>query len=335
MGTVNFTLPFTTSVDDFNFPYLQNYPFLGSNIPSLPAYGVFISQLIRYARASFSYECFILRAVATFSNKLLGQGYVKERFRSSLRKFLLSVRGSHQTIRGHPLPNITRHSEWWPSTVTPSIDQTLNQFLTLLLMWTLLPNLTFYLITRGFHRSFTTGAACRQRTLTPPDPWSCLTLGLENVLMLRSISPQPVFFPDFWVWNIPRLLLFFLLRISFLFSLFRKGQFLVSASSFYISTTSWVSLLVDQRVPEGTCSQVLRSTSVDSYRLRASMFSALKLIEIVILWVYYTTSFGFNFVAWEQFCFIWKTSVLRKSTATFSTLYLDVFVLGWQTQLCF
>ena len=34
--------------------------------------------------------------------------------------------------------------------------------------------------------------------------------------------------------------------------------------SFCISTTWWVSLLVDQWVPEGTCSQVLRSTSVDS-----------------------------------------------------------------------
>ena len=36
---------------------------------------------------------------------------------------------------------------------------------------------------------------------------------------------------------------------------------------FYISTISltwWVSLLVDQRVPDGKCSQVLRSTSVDS-----------------------------------------------------------------------
>ena len=49
-------------------------------------YGVFISQLIRYARASSSYECFILSAVR-LSNKLLGQGYVKERLRSSLRKF--------------------------------------------------------------------------------------------------------------------------------------------------------------------------------------------------------------------------------------------------------
>ena len=46
----------------------------------------FISQLIRYARPSSYNECFILRAVR-LSNKLLGQGYVKERLRSSLRKF--------------------------------------------------------------------------------------------------------------------------------------------------------------------------------------------------------------------------------------------------------
>ena len=70
---------------DFNF-HITNFPFLSSNIPSSPAYGVFIPQLIRYARASSSYECFILRAVR-LSNKLLGQGYVKERLRSSLRKF--------------------------------------------------------------------------------------------------------------------------------------------------------------------------------------------------------------------------------------------------------
>ena len=71
--------------DDFNF-HITNFPFLSSNIPSSPAYGVFISQLIRFTRASSSFECFILRAVR-LSNKLLGQGYVKERLRSSLRKF--------------------------------------------------------------------------------------------------------------------------------------------------------------------------------------------------------------------------------------------------------
>ena len=64
---------------------LQTFWFLGSNIPSSPAYGVFISQFIRNARASSSYKCFILRVVQ-LSNKLLGQGYVKECLRSSLRK---------------------------------------------------------------------------------------------------------------------------------------------------------------------------------------------------------------------------------------------------------
>ena len=67
--------------DDTNF-HITNFPFLSSNIPSSPAYGVFISELIRYARACSSYECFILRAMR-LSNKLLGQGYVKERLKGS------------------------------------------------------------------------------------------------------------------------------------------------------------------------------------------------------------------------------------------------------------
>ena len=72
--------------DDFNF-HITNFPFLNSNIPTSPAYGVFISQLIRYARACSSYGCFILRATR-LSNKLLEQGYVKkEGLKSSLRKF--------------------------------------------------------------------------------------------------------------------------------------------------------------------------------------------------------------------------------------------------------
>ena len=34
--------------DDFNFP-IVNFPFLSSNIPSAPAYGIYVSQLIGYA----------------------------------------------------------------------------------------------------------------------------------------------------------------------------------------------------------------------------------------------------------------------------------------------
>ena len=71
--------------DDFNF-HITNFPFLSSNIPSSPAYGVFISQLIRYARDCSSYECFILRA-RRLSSKLLKQGYLVERLKSSFRKF--------------------------------------------------------------------------------------------------------------------------------------------------------------------------------------------------------------------------------------------------------
>ena len=66
----------------FNFR-VTNYPFLGSNISASSAYGVFISQLIRYARACSSHGCFILRATR-LSNKLLEKGYVKERLKSSL-----------------------------------------------------------------------------------------------------------------------------------------------------------------------------------------------------------------------------------------------------------
>ena len=71
--------------NDFNFN-ITHFPFLSNNIPSSPAYGVFISQLIRYAMACSCCECFILRAVR-LSCKLLGQEYVRECLKSSLRKF--------------------------------------------------------------------------------------------------------------------------------------------------------------------------------------------------------------------------------------------------------
>ena len=38
--------------DDFDF-HIVNFPFLSSNIPSGPSYGVYILQFIRYARCSY------------------------------------------------------------------------------------------------------------------------------------------------------------------------------------------------------------------------------------------------------------------------------------------
>ena len=59
--------------DDFNFN-IVNFPFLSSNIPQSPAYGVYVLQLIRYARASSAYSDFLVRS-RLLTSKLLGQGY--------------------------------------------------------------------------------------------------------------------------------------------------------------------------------------------------------------------------------------------------------------------
>ena len=61
----------------------------------------------------------------------------------------------------------------------------------------LITEFDFYVIVRGFHRTFATGAACQQRMLTPLDNWSCPTFGLAFVLMSRPISPEIVLFLDF------------------------------------------------------------------------------------------------------------------------------------------
>ena len=60
--------------DDFNFS-IVNFPYLCSNIPTSPAYGVFVSQLIRYCRASSKYHDFVSRSTQLVT-KLKNQGYV-------------------------------------------------------------------------------------------------------------------------------------------------------------------------------------------------------------------------------------------------------------------
>ena len=71
--------------DDFNFP-IVNFPFLSSNIPAAPAYGVYVSQLIRYSRACASYSDFLDRALL-LTRKLLNQGFLMVKLKSALRKF--------------------------------------------------------------------------------------------------------------------------------------------------------------------------------------------------------------------------------------------------------
>ena len=71
---------------DFNFKII-NFPNMCSNIPVSPAYGVYISQLIRYARASSNYSDFLKRHLH-LRNSLLDQGYKKICLIQSLKKFI-------------------------------------------------------------------------------------------------------------------------------------------------------------------------------------------------------------------------------------------------------
>ena len=70
---------------DFNFP-IVNFPFIYSNILAAPAYGVYISQLIRYSRACGSYQDFCHRGLL-LARKLLNQGFLLVKLKLSLRKF--------------------------------------------------------------------------------------------------------------------------------------------------------------------------------------------------------------------------------------------------------
>ena len=134
--------------DDLIF-HIINFPFLSISIPSSPVYGVFISQLIRYAGDCSSNECFILR-VARLSSKLLTQGYVRK---SSLRKFYgrygdlikhyeVSLSQMLHDIVGHD------HIQWHPQFIRHYTN-----------LWTYCRTghyyrfWTYYQISEGFHRT--------------------------------------------------------------------------------------------------------------------------------------------------------------------------------------
>ena len=201
--------------DDFNF-HITNFPFLSSNIPSLSAYVVFISQLIRYARTCSSYECFLFLRAARLSSKLLGQWYVMERLKSSLRKcygrfgdlikhYEVSLSQMLHDILGHDYIQMT-----------PSIDQTLHQFANLLPIWALLPVLTLLPNFGRFHRTLQrVRLANRGRFLLRN--LVLFHLGLAFVLMLRPFFPELVMSADFLSSEHPSVLLFCLTERSITF----------------------------------------------------------------------------------------------------------------------
>ena len=71
--------------DDFNFE-IVNFPFHDGYVQSSPSYGVFISQLIIFARVSSNVDDFNNRTLF-LTAKLLKQGYRYHKIRKACSKF--------------------------------------------------------------------------------------------------------------------------------------------------------------------------------------------------------------------------------------------------------
>ena len=89
-----------TTDDAFGFQ-IVNFPFMSSNIPSAPAYGVYASQLVRYARCCSSYSDFLIRHRALVK-RLLSQGYKVNRLSNTFKKFY----GRHADLVGQYKKNV-------------------------------------------------------------------------------------------------------------------------------------------------------------------------------------------------------------------------------------
>ena len=87
--------------DDINFLSV-NFPFLSGNISETPAYEVYISQLIRFSRGCCFYHDF-LDVNILLTRKLLNQGFLMVKLKTSLRKF----KGHHFNHYGISVPHMT------------------------------------------------------------------------------------------------------------------------------------------------------------------------------------------------------------------------------------
>ena len=86
--------------DTFGF-HIVNFPFMSSNIPSAPAYGVYASQLIRYARCCSNCSDFLL-CHRTLVTRLLSQGYKVNHLSNTFKKFY----GRHTGLVGQYKKNV-------------------------------------------------------------------------------------------------------------------------------------------------------------------------------------------------------------------------------------
>ena len=74
--------------DDFGFP-IVNFPWLSDDVPRLPSYGIYISQLVRFAICCTSVFDFHSKNLQ-ITSKLLTQGYRYHKLRKTFGKFFIS-----------------------------------------------------------------------------------------------------------------------------------------------------------------------------------------------------------------------------------------------------
>ena len=149
------------------------------------------------------------------------------------------------------------------------------------------PNSTFYRILSGFQRTFATGVACRQGTLTPPDTWSrpfgtciCFTCWDQSFSELVVILPDSSghLVPSLW-----DLHMLYLLRPI----VFRTCRYFT-----------------------GLCSSNIPRYFLD-FPWDHQNFPCLKLFRTVIFWVCYTILFGFNLFRYLKLYCGYKYTRLR------------------------
>ena len=92
----NITTKLYDKRDTFGF-HIVNFPFMSSNIQSAPAYGVYASQLIRYARCCSNYSDFL-----SHHRAFLSQGYKVNRLSNAFKNFY----GRHTDLVGQYKQNV-------------------------------------------------------------------------------------------------------------------------------------------------------------------------------------------------------------------------------------
>ena len=74
--------------DDFGFP-IVNFPWLSGDVPRLPPYGIYVLQLVRFARCCTSVFDFHSKNLQ-ITSKVLTQGYRYYKLRKTFGKFFRS-----------------------------------------------------------------------------------------------------------------------------------------------------------------------------------------------------------------------------------------------------